>query len=108
MNTPNHFPVTNGVKQGCALAPALFSMMFSAMLSDAFQDCDDGFPTRYRFHGKLFNLRGLQAKSKVQTDVIDEPLCADDMAKNREENTRSHGSFERRHEKTCLRGLRPG
>ena len=31
------FPVTNGVKQGCVLAPTLFSMMFSAMLTDAFE-----------------------------------------------------------------------
>ena len=38
------------------MAPTLFSMMFSAMLSDAFQDCDDGFPIRYLFDGKLFNL----------------------------------------------------
>ena len=30
------FPVTNGVKQGCVMAPTLFSMMFSAMLTDAF------------------------------------------------------------------------
>ena len=30
------FPVTNGVKQGCLLAPTLFSMMFSAMLTAAF------------------------------------------------------------------------
>ena len=29
------FEVTNGVKQGCVLAPTLFSMMFSAMLMDA-------------------------------------------------------------------------
>ena len=29
------FPVTNGVKQGYVLAPALFSLMFSAMLTDA-------------------------------------------------------------------------
>ena len=56
--------------------------MFSAMLTDAFQDCDDGFPIRYRFDGKLFNLRRMQAKSKVQTDVLDELLYADDMAKN--------------------------
>ena len=27
------FPVTNGIKQGCVLAPTLFSMMFSAMLT---------------------------------------------------------------------------
>ena len=32
--------------------------------------------------GKLFNLERLQAKSKVQTDVLDELLYADDMAKN--------------------------
>ena len=30
------FPVTNGVKQGCVLASTLFSMMFSAMPTDAF------------------------------------------------------------------------
>ena len=67
------FPVRNGVKQGCVLASTLFSMMFSAMLTDAFEDGDNGIPIRfcsdgrYRSDGKLFNLRRLQAKSKVQT-----------------------------------------
>ena len=75
------FPVTNGVKQDCVLASTLFSMMFSAMRLDAFQDGDNGIPIRYRFNGKLFNLRRLQAKFKVQTDVLDEFLFADDMAK---------------------------
>ena len=75
------FPVTNGVKQGCVLASTLFSMMFSAMLTDAFQDGDNGIPIRYRFDGKLFNLRRLQAKSKVQTGVLDEFLFAYDMVK---------------------------
>ena len=37
------FEVTNGVKQGCVMAPTLFSMMFFAMLMDAFQDSDTGF-----------------------------------------------------------------
>ena len=76
------FEVTNGVKQGCVLAPTLFSMMFSAMLMDAFQDSDTGFPIRYRFDGNIFNLRRLQAKTKVQTDVLDELLYVDDMDKN--------------------------
>ena len=76
------FEVTNGVKQGCVLAPTLFSMMFSAMLMDAFQDSDTGFPIRYPFDGNIFNLRRLQAKTKVQTDVLDELLYADDMDKN--------------------------
>ena len=30
------FPLTNGVKQGCILAPTLFSVIFSAMLTDAY------------------------------------------------------------------------
>ena len=30
------FPVTNGFNQGCVIAPTLFSMRFSAMLTDAF------------------------------------------------------------------------
>ena len=72
----------NGVKQGCVMAPTLFSMLFSAMLMLAFQDSDTGFPIRYRFGGNIFNLRRLQAKPKVQTDVLDELLYADDMDKN--------------------------
>ena len=75
------FPVTNGVKQRCLLASTLFSMMFSAMLTDALQDGDKSKPIRYRFDGKRFNRRRLQAKFKVQTEVLDEFLFADDMAK---------------------------
>ena len=85
------FPVTNGVKQGCVMAPTLFSMMFSAMLTDAFQDVDAGFPIRYRFDGKLLNLRRLQAKSKVQTDVVDKLLYADDLAENAKSEEKCKG-----------------
>ena len=77
------FEVTNGIKQGCVMAPTLFSMMFSAMLMCAFQDSDTGFPIRYRFDGNIFNLlRRLHAKSKMHTDVLDELLYADYMNKN--------------------------
>ena len=55
--------------------------MPSTMLTDAFQDGDNGIPMRYCFDGRLFNLRWLQAKSKVQTEVLDEFLFADNMAK---------------------------
>ena len=44
------------------------------MLTDVFLDGYNGIPIRYRFDGKLFNL-------KVQTEVLDEFLFADDMAK---------------------------
>ena len=62
------------------MATKLFSMMSSALLTDAFQDVDAGFPIRYRFDGKLLNLRRLQAKSKVQKDMVDKLLYADDLA----------------------------
>ena len=75
------FQMTKEAKQSCVLASTLFSMMFSAMLIDAFQDGDNGIPIRYRFDGKLFNLRRLQAKSKAQTEVLDEFLFADVIAK---------------------------
>ena len=89
------FPVTNGVKQGCVMAPTLFSMMFSAMLTDAFQDVDAGFPIRYRFDGKLLNLRRLQAKSKVQTDVVDKLLYTDDLAENAKSEEKMQGAVDR-------------
>ena len=60
------FPVTNGVKQGCVLASTLFSMMFSAMLTDAFQDGDNGIPIRYRFDG-IFTI------SIKKTEVVYQP-----------------------------------
>ena len=73
------FEVTNGIQQGCVMAPTLFSMMFSTMLKDAFQDSDTGFPIRKRFHGNILILRMLQAKNMAQTDVQDELFYADDM-----------------------------
>ncbi|KAL9961518.1 hypothetical protein ACROYT_G030473 [Oculina patagonica] len=81
------FPVTNGVKQGCVLAPTLFSLMFSAMLSDAFRDCDPGLDIRYQYNGKLFNRklfnpRRLQAVTKVKETVLRDFLFADDCAVN--------------------------
>ena len=76
------FPVINGIKHGYVMATTLFSMMFSAMLTDTFQDVDAGFPIRYRFDGELINLRRLQAKSKVQRDVVYKLLYAYDLTEN--------------------------
>ena len=61
---------------------SVFRLMFSAMLTDAFKECDAGFPIRHRFDCKLFNLIRLEAKSKVQTDVLDQLLYADDLTEN--------------------------
>ncbi|VDM04529.1 unnamed protein product [Schistocephalus solidus] len=45
------FAVTNGVKQGCVLAPTLSSLMFSAMLMDAHHDEHPGIRIAYRTVG---------------------------------------------------------
>ena len=50
------FPVTNGVKQGCVMAPTLYTMTCSAKLTTAFQNLNAGFPIRdlfdCNFHSK--------------------------------------------------------
>ena len=78
------FPVTNGVKQGCVFTPTLqFSMMFTVILTDAFcNDDGNGISNRYRTDGKLFNLRWLQAKTKVKKATVRDLLFADDCALN--------------------------
>ena len=87
--------------------------MFSAMLTDAFQDGINGIPIRYRFDGKLFNLRWLQAKSKVQTEVLDF-FFPDDMAKGAptEENVQNgvdqiSDSFDRYDLKISIKKTEP-
>ena len=57
-------------------------MVFSAMLSDAFREGDIGVSFRYRTDGSLFNLRRLQAKTKVREDTARNFLFADDCALN--------------------------
>ena len=52
------------------------------MLMGTFPVSDTGFPIRYSFDGNIVNLRRLQAKTKVQTDMLDELLYADDMDKS--------------------------
>jgi endonuclease/exonuclease/phosphatase family metal-dependent hydrolase len=74
------FPVSNGVKQGCVLAPTLFSILFTCMLNDAFKDLQSGIRIQFRTSGGIFNLRRLQAKSKVSATLVRELLFADDCA----------------------------
>ena len=71
------FPVTNWVKQGCVLAPTLFSMLFSAMLTDAFTGEDVGIELRSRTDGGFYKPQRLKADTKVMLDML---LFADDCA----------------------------
>ena len=74
------FSVTNGVKQGCVLAPTLFSIFLSAMLDDAFRDMGDGVYIQSRQSADLFNVAHFRAKSKTTRILMRELLFADDSA----------------------------
>jgi len=60
------FPITAGVKQGCVLAPLLFSLLLGAMLASMGQGLEEGTYIKTRSDGGLYNLRRLKANSKVR------------------------------------------
>ena len=74
--TSEAFPVTNGTKQGCDMAPLLFCIIFSAMLQDTFRNCNNGAMIRFRSVGGIFSLQRL----KVSLLLLRELLFADDCA----------------------------
>ncbi|VDL95821.1 unnamed protein product [Schistocephalus solidus] len=76
------FAVTNGVKQGCILAPTLFSLLFSAMMMDAYRDEQPGILITYRTDGHLLNSRRMQASTRLSMATFHDLLFADDCALN--------------------------
>ena len=82
------FPVTNGVKQGFILAPTLFSLLFTEMLSAALANTSAGTTIRCRTDGRFFDLRRLKANTKVQEALVRDFLFAGDctMAARSEED----------------------
>ena len=65
------------VKQGCVIAPSLFSLFFAAMLKEATKDMPQGVSIRFR-NGSVFNLSRLKASTKETKALIRELLVADD------------------------------
>ena len=74
------FAVSNGVKQGCVLAPTLFSLYLSAMLEVAFKDIQEGVYIQTRKEADLFNVAHFKSTSRTTTKVVRELLFADDSA----------------------------
>ena len=78
--TSEAFPVTNGSKLGCVMAPLFFCIIFSAMLLDALRNCNSSAMIRFRSDGGNFNLQRLKARTKVSLLLLRELLFADDWA----------------------------
>ena len=63
------FRVTNGVTQGCVLAPTLFSIFLSAMLDDAFRNMGDGVYIQSRQSADLFNVAHFMSEDQDYSDT---------------------------------------
>ena len=68
------FSISNGVKQGCVLAPILFNLFFTCVLNHAIRDLELGVYLRYRLDGSLFDLRRLTAMTKTVKKTVLESL----------------------------------
>ena len=79
----------------CLGINAVWSLMFSAMLTDAFRDGDVGIGIRYRTDGMLFNLRRLQAKTKVMADIIRDFLFVNNCTLNAGSEADMHCSVDK-------------
>ena len=76
------FDVTSGTKQGCVLAPTLFSIFFSMMLHVAFKDTTDGVDIKSRCDVGLCRTKThhFNAPTRVTLSTIRDLLFADDCA----------------------------
>ena len=75
------FEISHGLKQGCVLAPTLFTLFLGAVLYAASEHLSMGVFIRTRTDGQLFNLPRLRANTKTRGELcIRELLFADDAA----------------------------
>ena len=76
----NEFAVTNGVKQGCVLAPTLFSLYLTAMLEVAFKNVNEGIYIQTRHGADFFDVAQFKSKTRTTKHLVREMLFADDSA----------------------------
>ena len=72
------FSITHGTKQGCVLAPTLFSLFLTVVLLKLSREIESRVHITTRSDGRLFNLARLKAKTR--RELVTELLFADDTA----------------------------
>ena len=88
--------IVNGVKQGCVLAPTLFSIFLSAILEEAFRDMGNGIYIQSRQNADLFTVAHFRAKTETTNILVRELRFAEDsvlIAQSAEEIQRIVGAF---------------
>ena len=76
----NSIPMNHVTKQGCTLAPTLFTLLLTIVLTILHKQINEGVYIRSRSDGKLFNLARLRARTKARTELTTVLLYADDTA----------------------------
>ena len=74
------FDVQHGAKQGCTLAPTLFSLFLSKVLDCAFAGCDKGVTIQSRLGANLFNANQFKSITRTKPILVRELMFADDTA----------------------------
>ncbi|XP_076055085.1 uncharacterized protein LOC143033479 [Oratosquilla oratoria] len=65
----DRFSISNGLKQGCVLAPVLFNLFFTQVLRHAVRDLDLDVYIKYRLDGSLFDLRRLASNQRHSREL---------------------------------------
>ena len=71
-----------GLSRDVSWLPLFSASYFLWRCFESFSGSDIGIDIRYCTDGSVFNLRNLQTKTKVKTDIVNEFLFADDFAQN--------------------------
>ena len=75
-----NFLVSTGVKQGCVLAPTLFSFYLAATLEVAFRNTTEGVYIQTRHNADLFYVSHFKANTNTNRILVRKMLFADDSA----------------------------
>lgn len=104
-----HLPITNSVKQGCVLAPMLFTILFSMMLQQVTEDLDDtdGLYIRFRLDRSMFDNQSSRQQTSQGKQCIRQTIqtCLEQQQPQRRHECQSLHScclLERCHQR-CLR-----